>query len=133
MHPTELARQITIQDFAALKKIKPHEYLHQGWTKGKSQAVINVINRFNKVRENFAEENIARNLGDKTCEKTMARVCSDVFFVKLGHWVTTVIILGQTVDVRVSAIKQFILIAVVRISSFFLSFIFLFCSFLFSD
>jgi len=47
MHPTEIARQITIQDAQSLQRIKPHHYLHQGWNKGKSEPVSHVIRRFN--------------------------------------------------------------------------------------
>lgn len=45
----ELARQITLIDVQLLRKIKPHEWLHQGWMKGKSINIINFINRFNQM------------------------------------------------------------------------------------
>eukprot|EP01125_Pyxidicula_operculata_P010532 TRINITY_DN3461_c0_g1_i3.p1 TRINITY_DN3461_c0_g1~~TRINITY_DN3461_c0_g1_i3.p1 ORF type:complete len:632 (-),score=133.75 TRINITY_DN3461_c0_g1_i3:377-2272(-) len=54
-HPTEIARQMTLLDAQYLSNIKPHEWLHQGWMKGKSPNISKFIDRFNQVLERNIE------------------------------------------------------------------------------
>jgi len=76
-HPAELARQITLLEGQLMKKIKPHEWLQQGWMKGKSVNIINFINRFNLM----------------------------------SNWVSTVLIVGDTKELRAAVITRFVHVA----------------------
>lgn len=82
MHPTEIARQLTLIESHLFKQIRPKECLSQSWNKAKLKVdapnILNLIDRFNQVSRWVASEVVQE-------EKIRPRARVVRLFVEVAH------------------------------------------------